>query len=227
MKPGDWYNAKMVEDTVDSLSETAGSLGYAFAVRPTSRDKDDLTMGITFRIAEAPRVYVERVDVNGNTLTQDKVIRREFRLAEGDAFNSFRSSARPTASSRWAISRKSSRSSRSPALARPRRARSQCRGKAHRRTPAFGRFLEPRKLHLPGLDPAEQLPRARPDGRPLGRLFALFARGLPSLTCSTRTSRWASISIGATTTASTTSIPTATRPTSRPPPASRSAPVCR
>ena len=45
-------------------------------------------MGITFDIAEAPRVYVERIDINGNTLTQDKVIRREFRLTEGDAFNS-------------------------------------------------------------------------------------------------------------------------------------------
>jgi outer membrane protein insertion porin family len=53
-----------------------------------SRNKDDLTMGLTFEIAEAPRVYVEKIDVNGNTLTQDKVVRREFRLAEGDAFNS-------------------------------------------------------------------------------------------------------------------------------------------
>ena len=88
---GDWYNAKTVEDTVDSLTETAGSFGYAFAdVRPDfQRDKDALTMSVTFRIAEAPRVYVERVDVNGNTLTQDKVVRREFRLAEGDAFNSY------------------------------------------------------------------------------------------------------------------------------------------
>ncbi len=45
-------------------------------------------MNITFILRQAPRVYVERVDVNGNTLTQDKVVRREFRLAEGDAFNS-------------------------------------------------------------------------------------------------------------------------------------------
>ena len=90
MKAGDWYNAKLVEDTIERLNETAGTFGYAFAdVRPDySRNKDDLTMGVTFQIAEAPRVYVERVDVNGNTLTQDKVIRREFRLAEGDAFNS-------------------------------------------------------------------------------------------------------------------------------------------
>ncbi|ABD25821.1 surface antigen (D15) [Novosphingobium aromaticivorans DSM 12444] len=91
MKAGDWYNAKMVEDQVDALTETAGAFGYAFAdVRPDfSRNKDDLTMSVNFRIAEAPRVYVERVDVNGNTLTQDKVVRREFRLAEGDAFNTF------------------------------------------------------------------------------------------------------------------------------------------
>jgi len=92
MEKGDWYNAKNVEDTVDQMSETAGLFGYAFAnVNPEfNRNKDDLTMGITFRIADAPRVYVERIDVNGNTLTQDKVVRREFRLHEGDAFNSFR-----------------------------------------------------------------------------------------------------------------------------------------
>ncbi len=91
MKQGDWYNAKMVEDTVDNLTEAAGSFGYAFAdVRPQfSRDKENLTMSITFELADAARVYVERVDVNGNTLTQDKVIRREFRLNEGDAFNSY------------------------------------------------------------------------------------------------------------------------------------------
>jgi outer membrane protein insertion porin family len=91
MKAGDWYNAKQVEDTIEQLNETAGLFGYAFAdVRPDYvRDKDALTMSLTFRIAEAPRVYVERIDVNGNTLTQDKVVRREFRLAEGDAFNSF------------------------------------------------------------------------------------------------------------------------------------------
>ncbi len=91
MHKGEWYNAKQVEDTVDQLNETAGLFGYAFAdVSPDfNRNKDKLEMGITFRIANAPRVYVERIDINGNTLTQDKVVRREFRLNEGDAFNSF------------------------------------------------------------------------------------------------------------------------------------------
>lgn len=90
MANGDWYNAKQVEDTVESITEYAGTMGYAFAdVRPNfSRSKDDLTMAVDFTIAEAPRVYVERIDINGNTLTQDKVIRREFRIGEGDAFNS-------------------------------------------------------------------------------------------------------------------------------------------
>jgi len=90
MKAGDWYNAKQVEDTIEGLNETAGAYGYAFAdVRPRyNRNKEDLTMGLTFVIAEAPRVYIEQIDVNGNTLTQDKVVRREFRLGEGDAFNS-------------------------------------------------------------------------------------------------------------------------------------------
>ena len=90
MKEGNWYNAKQVEDTVEGLSEAAGSMGYAFAdVRPNfRRNKDNLTMSVDFTLAEAPRVYVEKVNINGNTLTQDKVIRREFRIAEGDAFNS-------------------------------------------------------------------------------------------------------------------------------------------
>ncbi|AKM10594.1 membrane protein [Croceicoccus naphthovorans] len=99
MDTGDWYNAKMVEDTIEGLSETIGAFGYAFAsVEPEyKRNKEDLTMDVNFRIGNAPRVYVESIDINGNTLTQDKVIRREFRLTEGDAFNSLqvkRSTAR-------------------------------------------------------------------------------------------------------------------------------------
>jgi outer membrane protein insertion porin family len=99
MRSGDWYDAKRVEDTIEQLTETAGTFGYAFAeARPQfSRDPETLTMNVRFLLAEAPRVYVERIDVNGNTLTQDKVVRREFRVAEGDAFNSLsirRSTAR-------------------------------------------------------------------------------------------------------------------------------------
>jgi len=92
METGDFYNAQQVEDTVTSLNELAGLFGYAFAdVRPQfTRSRENLTMSVVFRVAETPRVYVERIDISGNTNTRDKVIRREFRLAEGDPFNSVR-----------------------------------------------------------------------------------------------------------------------------------------
>ena len=89
---GDWYNAQKIETTVDTLQETAGLLGYAFAdIRPQfNRDKDKREMNIVFQIAEAPRVYVEKININGNVRTKDQVIRREFRLSEGDAFNTLK-----------------------------------------------------------------------------------------------------------------------------------------
>jgi outer membrane protein insertion porin family len=92
MRSGQWYNAQQVEDTITTLSETAGVLGYAFAdVRPAfERNRETLTMDVVFRVAEAPRVYVERIEITGNTNTRDNVIRREFRLAEGDPFNAVR-----------------------------------------------------------------------------------------------------------------------------------------
>lgn len=90
MRQGDWYNARQVEETIDGLTEAVGLLGYAFAdVRPNfDRDREKREMAVTFVINEAPRVYVESVTIAGNTRTRDEVIRREFRLAEGDAFNS-------------------------------------------------------------------------------------------------------------------------------------------
>ena len=91
IRRGDWYNAQLIEDTIERLNATAGLLGYAFAeARPEfTIDREERTMDVRFRIEEADRVYVERIDINGNTLTRDKVVRREFRLQEGDAFNSF------------------------------------------------------------------------------------------------------------------------------------------
>jgi outer membrane protein insertion porin family len=92
MRTGQWYNAQQIEDTITSLNELAGLFGYAFADVRTqfNRDREHLTMGVTFHVAETPRTYVERIDISGNTTTRDKVIRREFRLAEGDPFNNVR-----------------------------------------------------------------------------------------------------------------------------------------
>ncbi|MBV1901803.1 MAG: outer membrane protein assembly factor BamA, partial [Kordiimonadaceae bacterium] len=90
MGEGGIYSAEAIEDTIESLTNAAGLLGYAFVdVRPEiKRDRDARTIGITFKVLDAPRVYVERINITGNVLTLDKVVRREFRLQEGDAFNS-------------------------------------------------------------------------------------------------------------------------------------------
>jgi outer membrane protein insertion porin family len=92
IKPGTWFNAKLVEDAVTNLNEAAGALGYAFAdINPAyDRDAEKKLMNLTIRVAPTPRVYVERIDITGNTSTRDKVIRREFRLNEGDAFNALK-----------------------------------------------------------------------------------------------------------------------------------------
>jgi outer membrane protein insertion porin family len=92
LRQGAWFNAKAVEDSVTKLNEEAGNLGYAFAdINPAyDRDADKHTMSITFKVGETPRVYVERIDITGNTVTRDKVIRREFRINEGDAFNAIK-----------------------------------------------------------------------------------------------------------------------------------------
>ena len=87
---GEWYDATEVDDTIEELTNQVGNLGYAFVdVRPeTKRNTEDLVIDLNFEIQEGPRVFVERIDIEGNQRTLDKVIRREFRLVEGDAFNS-------------------------------------------------------------------------------------------------------------------------------------------
>ena len=92
LQPGEWFNAKAVEDTVAGLNELAGNLGYAFAdISPRyKRNAETQTMDVSIAIGETPRVYVERIDIQGNTVTRDKAIRREFRVNEGDAFNAIK-----------------------------------------------------------------------------------------------------------------------------------------
>ncbi len=86
---GDWYDAEALEDTIEALTEAVGDFGYAFVdVRPRIvRDRETTTINVTFEINEGPRVFVERIDITGNVRTLDRVIRREFRLVEGDPFN--------------------------------------------------------------------------------------------------------------------------------------------
>ena len=86
---GGVYNGDAVERSAQAVADGANLRGFPFVdVQPQiTRNTENNTINITFAVNEAPRVFVERIDINGNTRTQDRVIRREFRLAEGDAFN--------------------------------------------------------------------------------------------------------------------------------------------
>jgi outer membrane protein insertion porin family len=88
-RPGEIYNADRIEDSIVALTEEIGNLGYAFVdIEPQLEKRpDEQIIDLTYVINEGARVYIERIDIVGNVRTLDRVIRREFRLAEGDAFN--------------------------------------------------------------------------------------------------------------------------------------------
>ena len=86
---GSVYNAEAVEKSVEEMSIEASRRGYAFAtVKPRGdRNFEAHTVSIVFAVDEGPRTYIERINVRGNTRTRDYVIRREFDVSEGDAYN--------------------------------------------------------------------------------------------------------------------------------------------
>lgn len=87
--PGSAYSAKDVDKSVEAISLELAKRGYAFAeVKPQgARNFDDHTVALTLYVNEGSRAYIERINVRGNTRTRDYVVRREFEIAEGDAYN--------------------------------------------------------------------------------------------------------------------------------------------
>lgn len=86
---GDTYNASLIDKSVEDLTVAVSEKGYAFArVRPKAQaDPVTRKIDLNYVIEEGPRVYIERINISGNTRTKDHVIRREFKVAEGDAYN--------------------------------------------------------------------------------------------------------------------------------------------
>ncbi len=88
-RSGQLYEDEKIEQATDALTFAAGAAGFAFVdVRPryvANRAKG--VVDVVFQVREGPRVYVDRIDVIGNTRTLDYVIRREMNVAEGDAYN--------------------------------------------------------------------------------------------------------------------------------------------
>ena len=89
MSAGSVYNADLVEKSVEAMTIEAAKRGYAFAnVRPRGdRDFEKKIINLAFVVDEGARAYIERINIRGNTRTRDYVIRREFDIGEGDAYN--------------------------------------------------------------------------------------------------------------------------------------------
>jgi outer membrane protein insertion porin family len=89
MSPGDVYNAEAIEKSVEDMTIEASRQGFAFAsVRPgADRNSQARTINLVFTAEEGQRTYIERINIRGNSKTRDYVVRREFDVAEGDAYN--------------------------------------------------------------------------------------------------------------------------------------------
>ena len=89
IQTGEIFNSSQIETAIDNLNFAAGTSGYAFVdIQQDLRlNREDKTVDLVFNVVEGPRVYIERIDIVGNTTTLDYVIRREMELVEGDAFN--------------------------------------------------------------------------------------------------------------------------------------------
>jgi len=88
-RQGNVYSAKAVEDTLIALTERVAGQGYAFAqVTPRGdRNFENQTISVVYAVDQGPRTYIERIEIRGNSRTRDYVVRREFDVSEGDAFN--------------------------------------------------------------------------------------------------------------------------------------------
>ncbi len=89
IQPGQTYNADLLDSAKDTITFLAGTVGYAFVdVKPRlTHEPGKNVIDVVFQVNEGPRVYVERINIRGNTRTLDRVIRREIRMAEGDPYN--------------------------------------------------------------------------------------------------------------------------------------------
>lgn len=89
IEKGDWYNAQLIEKSTAEMIDSLGKKGFAFVDISSELERDAANgkVDIVFNINESDRIFVNRINISGNDRTEDEVIRREFRLDEGDALN--------------------------------------------------------------------------------------------------------------------------------------------
>ena len=91
IQKGDWYSTDNIDKTIKNINEKTSELGYAFVeVIPRIRKLNTNKVNIIFSIDQGVKIYVDRINIKGNVKTEDKVIRREMELVEGDPYNSLK-----------------------------------------------------------------------------------------------------------------------------------------
>ncbi|MDX8377929.1 MAG: outer membrane protein assembly factor BamA [Mariprofundales bacterium] len=92
LETGEWYSYQKMADSLERITERVGDEGFAFAsVTPLfTRDPDNQKVAVTFAVEKGREVYIERIEISGNTKTHDAVIRREFRVDEGERYSASR-----------------------------------------------------------------------------------------------------------------------------------------
>tara|TARA_B100001093_G_scaffold438189_1_gene437444 strand:+ start:2845 stop:5085 length:2241 start_codon:yes stop_codon:yes gene_type:complete len=91
VRKGNLYNAELIKEDIASIKDTASTFGYSFIQINSTNDFDDKTkqVNIKYLINEGPKVYINKIIINGNTRTTDKVIRRQLSIAEGDSYSKY------------------------------------------------------------------------------------------------------------------------------------------
>ena len=89
IRTGAVFDGNALDKSTEIVGTALAKLGYPFAqaTTRTTRDADARRIGVALVIDQGPRTYVERIEIHGNTRTRGYVIRREFDIAEGDAYN--------------------------------------------------------------------------------------------------------------------------------------------
>ena len=86
---GDKFNSSQIKETLDNIKTVSVNNGFPFLIGKVDqvRDFKKREIGLVFKVIEGPKLFVEQIEISGNTHTRDNVIRREFKVEEGDAFD--------------------------------------------------------------------------------------------------------------------------------------------
>ena len=175
---GSTYNAEALEKSVEEMQIEASRRGYAFAVvRPRGdRNFENHTVSITYAIDEGPRTYIERINVRGNTRTREYVIRREFDISEGDAYNRALVDRAERRLKNLDYFKTREDHDRAGLVERPGDSQCRSRGEVDRRFLGIGRLFDHRRRAGRGQRFRTQLPRTRPVREGSRKLWTIFSR---------------------------------------------------